>query len=155
MSKDNGQAVMSGVARELVSIVTKTDRIKTDSWASTYSRGNAGSCYESNQIMVQLTSGCFQQVESRTPLDSRTQLVEAIPRKASVPTRIGLAARSMWPGLAARSVRPVWVSIGTCATIAEYESILDKDAMMKEIWNRGPIACALDVGLHWQMRAVP
>ena len=29
------------------------------------------------------------------------------------------------------------------ATIAEHESILDKDAMMKEIENHGPIACAL------------
>merc|ERR1712107_26445 len=32
------------------------------------------------------------------------------------------------------------------ATIAEYGSILGKDAMMKEIYNRGPIACALDAG---------
>ena len=42
-------------------------------------------------------------------------------------------------------------------TIAEYQSILDKDAMMKEIENRGPIAYALDVGpifgLRWQLRA--
>ena len=45
--------------------------------------------------------------------DSRTRLVQAIPKKAPVPIRIGLADYSMWPGFAARSVRPVWVSIGT------------------------------------------
>ena len=32
------------------------------------------------------------------------------------------------------------------ATIEEYEPILDKDAMMKGIANRGPIACGPDVG---------
>ena len=51
--------------------------------------------------MVQRTSGCTQQVKSRTPLDSRTRPVQAIPKKASVLMRIGLAAHSMWPGLAA------------------------------------------------------
>merc|ERR1712224_359671 len=32
------------------------------------------------------------------------------------------------------------------ATIAEYGSISGKDAMMKEIYNRGPIACDIDAG---------
>ena len=50
--------------------------------------------------MVQRTSGCTQQVKSRTPLDGRTRPVQVIPEKASVLMRIGLAAQSMWPGLA-------------------------------------------------------
>merc|ERR1711904_495585 len=32
------------------------------------------------------------------------------------------------------------------ATISEYGSISGKDAMMKEIYSRGPIACGIDAG---------
>merc|ERR1711870_36700 len=51
-----------------------------------------------------------------------------------------------------------WVTCGTfgeaCvglshypnATISDYGSITGKDAMMKEIYNRGPIACGIDAG---------
>jgi len=37
-------------------------------------------------------------------------------------------------------------------TVAEYGSISGKDAMMKEIYNRGPIACGIDAGplLNWE-----
>ena len=35
---------------------------------------------------------------------------------------------------------------GDLNAIAEYGSILDKDALMKGMENRGPIACGLDVG---------
>ena len=43
-------------------------------------------------------------------------------------------------------MKPVWVSMGDLNAIAEYGSILDKDAMMKGIENHGPFACGLDVG---------
>jgi len=37
-------------------------------------------------------------------------------------------------------------------TVAEYGSISGKDAMMKEIYERGPIACGIDAGplLNWE-----
>merc|ERR1712054_552347 len=37
-------------------------------------------------------------------------------------------------------------------TVAEYGSISGKDAMMKEIFERGPIACGIDAGplLNWE-----
>ena len=42
-----------------------------------------------------LTSGRIRQVVSRIPLDRRTWPVRAIPKKVSVPMRIGLATHSM------------------------------------------------------------
>ena len=45
--------------------------------------------------------------------DSHARPVQAIPKKAPVPMRIGLADYSMRPGFAARWMIVVWVSIGT------------------------------------------
>ena len=96
--------------------------------------------------MVQLTIGCIQQVESRTPLIPHTD--------CSSDSKEGFCTDADWTCSAISVARTCGTFGEACvgldrhpnATIAEYGLILDKDAMMKVIENRGPIACALDVG---------
>ena len=109
---DDEQAMMSAVALQPVSIAIEADQSSiqpSHQWCGIPARGGLRHRHAAvvmlvpvtEAIMVQRTSLCTQQVKSPTPLDSHTRPVQAIPQKASVLMRIGLAAHSMWPGLAA------------------------------------------------------
>ena len=58
-------------------------------------------------IKVPLSNGCIRQEVSRIPLDSRTWLVQAITKKASVPMWIGLSSTAVLVTIVT-SARVVW-----------------------------------------------
>lgn len=107
--------------------------------------GNAGSCYGGDQ------GAAYQWVFSAGGVAYTT----GQPYMAcSSDSKEGFCGDADWTCSALNVARTCGTFGEACvgldrypnATIAEYGSILGKDAMMKEIYNRGPIACALDAG---------
>jgi len=110
--------------------------------------GNAGSCYGGSH------SGAYQWIKKiGDETGSGVSYFTGLPYMAcSSDSKEGLCPASDWTCNALNVARTCGTFGKACvglshypnATISEYGSIQGADAMMAEIYNRGPIACALD-----------
>ena len=111
---DEPTAMSFTIPLTVCTIVAPAAVVTTCSASADYTDSATPTCSGSVCIAISCGGGSFTPDGAYDSLwDSRTRPVQVIPKKAPVPIRIGLADYSMWPGFAARSVRLVWVSIGT------------------------------------------